>query len=492
MTSSGRNPAKQGAGASAVDRTGTVAAGRFVLEVGGAGGSIVSRIPEGHAAVSGELPRALRHDDRARQTRREKIAGRFEHEVERTSETTDAVERATELFKTLAEGRVDPKAVSDVIDELLSVTGHFIKSGRMAEAMQLGRALCGVLALVKRWVDLVRTLRELLSGAQAAGDAHTVGWACHELGTLHLCAENPDDAGRLLRQARSVREDLRDRPGIAATDHNLQALCRLLQDLVSEHRLVQPRQLVRRFLFLAVTLAILLGGGGTAVALLTAPGPPGHPTAVASTPSTTGSSSTTSTAATTSSSTSGSGTTSRATHISFTSGAPPSGTVRQAYGPFQFAASGDTGIVYSITSGHVPGLALSPDGQLSGTPTQPSTFPLTITAAGASGARAEQQATITINKVVPKPTLSFTSGAPPGGTVGQAYGPFQFAASGDNGIVYSITSGQVPGLALSPDGQLSGTPTQPSTFPLTITAVGASGARADQPTSITISPPSGG
>jgi hypothetical protein len=134
--------------------------------------------------------------------------------------------------------------------------------------MKLGRAVCGILAVAQRWAELVHSLGELLSAAEAGGDAHAAGWACHELGTLHFCAENPGEAGRLLRQARETRKSLGDGLGIAATDHNLRALCRLLQDLLSERRLVQPRQIMRRLLFLAVTLAIVLAGGGSAAALL--------------------------------------------------------------------------------------------------------------------------------------------------------------------------------------------------------------------------------
>ncbi len=495
MGASGRESVSGGATSSAIIITGKVDVGRFVLEVGGPVGSIVSRVPHGRAAASGELANAVKRKERNGRSKKEGRGGRFEHDVERASEETDAVERATELFKTLAEGRIDPKALTAGIDELLSVTGHFVKAGRMAEAMKLGRAVCGILALAQRWAELLHTLRELLSAGEAAGDAHTAGWACHELGTLHLCGENPPEAGRLLRQAREIRENLGDGPGIAATDHNLRALCRLLQDLVSERRLVQPRQIMRRLLFLALTLAIVLAGGGSAAALLSGGGRDGGSMIAGSSPSTTitsSSLSTTTTASKTSSSTSkatASPPPSGAASVSFTSGAPPDGTVGQPYGPFAFTASGDSGITYSVAGGGVPGLSLSPDGRLSGTPTQPGRFPLTVTAHGASGGHAERATTITINRSVTSPTLTFTSGAPPNGTEREAYGPFAFTASGDSGITYSVAGGGVPGLSLSPDGQLSGTPTQSGTFTLTVTAQSASGSHANQSNVITISPP---
>jgi hypothetical protein len=151
--------------------------------------------------------------------------------------------------------------------------------------------------------------------------------------------------------------------------------------------------------------------------------------------------------------------------------------------------SGDSAITYSAAGGGVPGLSLAPDGRLSGTPTQPGAFPLTVSARGASGGYAEKATTITINRSVTSPTLTFTSGAPPNGTQGQAYASFSFTASGDSAIMYAVTGGGVPGLLLSPEGQLSGTPTQSGTFTLTVTAQGASGSHADQPNTIMISPP---
>jgi hypothetical protein len=58
--------------------------------------------------------------------------------------------------------------------------------------------------------------------------------------------------------------------------------------------------------------------------------------------------------------------------------------------------------------------------------------------------------------------LSITSGTPPGGTTGTAYGPFTFTAAGGSGSGYSWaqTAGTLPaGLALAPTGALTGTPT---------------------------------
>lgn len=69
--------------------------------------------------------------------------------------------------------------------------------------------------------------------------------------------------------------------------------------------------------------------------------------------------------------------------------------------------------------------------------------------------------------------IAFTSGAPPAGPVGQAYG-YAYSAVGDTGITYAVTGGTLPpGLSLSPTGTLSGTPTVAGSYSYTVTATGA-------------------
>ena len=449
-----RDVADEPSESSVTPGTGQVYAGRFVLEVGGRGGTIANRVVEGQLGGSRALAREVKRGERQGRSKRAAVVAGFADDVDQASRATDAVERAAEVFKDLADRRIDANAASGVIDDLLSVVERFDKQGRLTDVVRLGRALSGVLALAERWTELARTVREVLNAADRGGDSHAAAWACHELGTLQLCTENPRDAARLLHQARQMRQELEDRHGLAATDHNLRVLCRVLQELVSERRLVEPRQLVRRLLFLAVTLVTLLAGGGAAAAIIA--GGPKH----------------------------GLSTTPAAVNISFASAAPPSGTVGTAYA-FAFKATGDAGITYKLTNGGVPGLSLSADGSLSGTPTEAGPFSLTVTATGASGATQAQQNTITVARKPHHAAISFASAAPPSGTVGTAYA-FAFKATGDAGITYKLTNGGVPGLSLSADGSLSGTPTEAGPFSLTVTATGASGATQAQQNTITV------
>jgi hypothetical protein len=121
---------------------------------------------------------------------------------------------------------------------------------------------------------------------------------------------------------------------------------------------------------------------------------------------------------------------------------------------------------------------------LSGTPTAAGSFAYTVTATGTTGAQARRPDTVEIVL----PTIMFTSSTPPGASLGAVY-KFTYTAGGDTGISYAITDGQLsPGLSLSPDGTLAGTPTKLGSYKYTVTATGTSGASAHQTDTVTITP----
>jgi uncharacterized repeat protein (TIGR01451 family) len=74
---------------------------------------------------------------------------------------------------------------------------------------------------------------------------------------------------------------------------------------------------------------------------------------------------------------------------------------------------------------------------------------------------------------IPLSPISFTSGLPPAGDVGQPYS-FQYAATGDEAITLSVSSGLPPGLILDATGLLSGTPAASGTYAFTVVAIGSS------------------
>jgi hypothetical protein len=119
--------------------------------------------------------------------------------------------------------------------------------------------------LLKRWASLLQTLRIGLRAARELGDEATIAWAEHELGTLKLAAGDVEGAERNLRQAREIRERIGDRPGLAATNRNLGALCERLRNMVRDEELVRRsgrrRPSFARTLALAALCVVFFGGG---------------------------------------------------------------------------------------------------------------------------------------------------------------------------------------------------------------------------------------
>ena len=146
------------------------------------------------------------------------------------------------------------------------------------------------------------------------------------------------------------------------------------------------------------------------------------------------------------------------------------GTVGTVYSTTFAAAGGTSPYTWAITSAPAtvpPGLALSPAGVLSGTPTGAGTFTITVQATDAAAPTphtASGSFTVTIAAASPPLTITTTSPLP-GATVGVVYNTtgVQFAASGGTSpYTWLITSAPAtvpPGLSLSGAGLLSGTPT---------------------------------
>ena len=154
------------------------------------------------------------------------------------------------------------------------------------------------------------------------------------------------------------------------------------------------------------------------------------------------------------------------------------GTVGVAYGPVTFTASGGTGTGYTWSATGLPAnLSLSAAGVLSGTPaagTQgPHTVNVTVTDSGSNSGSSSLPLTINL------PTLAITAPTSlAAGTVGTAYGPVTFTATGGTGTGYAWSATGLPAnLSLSPAGVLSGTPaagTQgPHTVNVTVTDSGS-------------------
>jgi hypothetical protein len=240
-----------------------VVVGRYVLVLGDPAGTAMV------ATTSRDEPRTLARAIARARRQPPTGAASLEGTVEDASQTTSKAERAVRLFTEIAQGRLDPAAISDDVDALLGLLRRLDRDEHWGEALRVARSLAMLLALLKRWVELLQSLQVALSGAEQLGDAGGQAWGLHELGTLHLAAEKHADADRLLSQAHDLRERIGDRRGLAMTDRNLQILCRTLRARLHEpSRRRALEQLLRRPVPALIFGILLLIVGGAAGAVI--------------------------------------------------------------------------------------------------------------------------------------------------------------------------------------------------------------------------------
>jgi len=151
------------------------------------------------------------------------------------------------------------------------------------------------------------------------------------------------------------------------------------------------------------------------------------------------------------------------------SGVAPVGVVGVSYS-FGFGVSGDPVPAVSVSSGVLPpGLMLSSDGVLSGTPTVAGSFSFVVSAVNGVAPDASVPVTVQVGSV---PTIA---GGPPAGLVGQAYS-YTYLVGGDPAPTVSVSSGVLPpGVSLSAGGVLSGTPTAAGSYTFEVTASNVAG-----------------
>lgn len=128
---------------------------------------------------------------------------------------------------------------------------------------------------------------------------------------------------------------------------------------------------------------------------------------------------------------------------------------------------------FNVSSGSLPpGLSLSDEGLISGTPTQAGTYRFYLNV-DYPGCKASSQDNFIVNINPAKPKLTVTTPSLPDGNVNQAYTAPALTASGDTVNSWSLAAGTLPpGLTLASNGVISGTPTQGGTFNFTVQANG--------------------
>jgi tetratricopeptide (TPR) repeat protein len=242
---------------------GTVAVGGYELRVGDPAGA---EIHEGAGAGVGDeaLARAFDADEPAPPARSEAFAT----EVEGAAEVTAKVEQTAALCKGVAAGEaLSPDQLAIEIGSILDLCERLDRNGKYKDELRLARAVANLLMLLKRWAQLLQTLRSVLRLGQELNDLEAVAWAKHELGTLRLAAGQAREAERELDQALEVRERIGDRRAAALTNRNLQVLCKRLRRLLRDDELPDPgpRPLRRLLPLLAMVAFFLVGGVAGAV-----------------------------------------------------------------------------------------------------------------------------------------------------------------------------------------------------------------------------------
>jgi hypothetical protein len=247
----------------------SIAVGSYVLAIGSEGGTTV-RQSDGAGEVDGEALRQALAKPPPKEEERESGGAT---EIEEASEATEKVERAVALCKGVAEGQaLNPAQLGLEVGTLLDCLERLDRKKEHKKALRMARALATLLMLLKRWADLLQTLRIALRTGQALGDLEAIGWARHELGSVRLAAGDVEGATRDLRQAREVREQIGDRRGLATTNRNLQVLCDRLQSMLRNEELVRRQSPGRRrplrSLLAGATLAAFLFAGGVAAGMI--------------------------------------------------------------------------------------------------------------------------------------------------------------------------------------------------------------------------------
>lgn len=236
--------------------------GAYADDVGSGTGSFAQFEGEFEHENASALAAAL---DEVPNTRPRPVAA-IEEFQETADEVTGRIEKAENLLEAATHGQLF--AVDNLtgeLDSLLDLFGRLDRAGRFEEELRLMRSLNGLLALALRWLDLIRSLRSLLRSAQVAG--HTAGqaFAHHELGTLHLCAGEAEQAREHLREATRLQERMGAPGGHCATRHNLDSAVR---DLLESASGIQPPRRLQRLVVLGGAIAIAAAtGAGIAYAV---------------------------------------------------------------------------------------------------------------------------------------------------------------------------------------------------------------------------------
>jgi hypothetical protein len=243
----------------------SVAFGRLSLVIGDRRGALIDDRADGDDTPADEDRSRADGQHAAPQTR----AASLERAVARASSATDKLEQVVNFIARLLRMELDVESLDDDAKDLIEVAQRHSRDERWDDVLELARALAMLLALLERWEELLQSLQLSIHAAEQLGDVAAEAWGHHELGTVHLLRGDHAKADSSLAVARKLRERIGDWDGLAATDFNLQVLCRGLRAGLHEpahsggHQPPPRRPLVT--LGLAVLMLVVGGAAGVAI-----------------------------------------------------------------------------------------------------------------------------------------------------------------------------------------------------------------------------------
>ena len=174
---------------------------------------------------------------------------------------------------------------------------------------------------------------------------------------------------------------------------------------------------------------------------------------------------------------------------------PAAGTLTAPYGVAYsqtFTAGGSPGPYNYVLTGALPAGVTFSGNTLSGTPTAPGSYPITVTATDTSLTGAGAPFSIVQNYTlnVPAPAIVIAPATLPNTTAGLAYSQTPSASGGAAPYTFAVTAGALPtGLSLGSGGALSGTTTAAGTFNFTVTATDVNGQTASNAYTVVVAVP---
>ncbi len=160
--------------------------------------------------------------------------------------------------------------------------------------------------------------------------------------------------------------------------------------------------------------------------------------------------------------------------LAITTTSLPGGSAGTPYSASIGATGGSGSYAFTVRNGTLPaGLSMSSNGTIAGTPSAGGTPTFTVQVTDTSNPPLKATAKLSITIVNP---LTITTTSLPNPTAGSRYSQKILATGGKTPYTFSLTSGTLPfGLTLSPNGVISGTPTQPfQIVTFTVTAADSS------------------